>query len=62
MLPFRRAFAIAFLDAGGYAEDLQQITGWNSLQMAQRYTKATASARARRAHKRLSLADRLGGR
>jgi integrase len=59
---FRRAFAIAFLDAGGYAEDLQQIAGWNSLQMVQRYTKATASARARRAHKRLSPADRLGGR
>ncbi len=57
---FRRSFAIAFLDAGGYAEDLQQIAGWNSLQMVQRYTKATASARARRAHKKLSPADRLG--
>ncbi|MEX2227577.1 MAG: tyrosine-type recombinase/integrase [Dehalococcoidia bacterium] len=59
---FRRSFAIAFLDAGGYAEDLQQIAGWNSLQMVQRYTKATASARARRAHKKLSPADRLVGR
>lgn len=59
---FRRSFAIAFLDAGGYAEDLQQIAGWNSLQMVQRYTKATASARARRAHRKLSPADRLGGR
>ena len=59
---FRRTFAIAFLDAGGYAEDLQQIAGWNSLQMVQRYTKATASARARRAHRKLSPADRLGGR
>jgi site-specific recombinase XerD len=58
---FRRSFAIAFLDAGGYAEDLQQIAGWNSLQMVQRYTKATAGARARRAHRRLSPADRLGG-
>jgi hypothetical protein len=26
---FRRSFAIAFLDAGGYAENLQQIAGWN---------------------------------
>jgi len=59
---FRRAFAIAFLDAGGYAEDLQQIAGWNSLQMVQRYTKATASNRARRAHRKLSPADRLGVR
>lgn len=59
---FRRSFAIAFLDAGGYAEDLQQIAGWNSLQMVQRYTKATASARARHAHKKLSPADRLGGK
>lgn len=59
---FRRTFAIAFLDAGGYAEDLQQIAGWNSLQMVQRYTKATANARARRAHRRLSPGDRLRGR
>jgi integrase len=59
---FRRSFAIQYLEAGGTAEDLQQICGWKSLQMVQRYTKATASARARRAHKKLSPADRLGGR
>ena len=59
---FRRSFAIAYLDGGGYAEDLQQLAGWNSLQMVQRYTKATAGVRARRAHKKLSPADRLGGR
>lgn len=59
---FRRTFAISFLEAGGSADDLQQIAGWESLQMVQLYTKATANARARRAHRRLSPADRLGGR
>lgn len=56
---FRRTFAIAYLEAGGSAEDLQAIAGWQSLQMVQPYTKATAGARARRAHRKLSPADRL---
>jgi len=56
---FRRTFAIAYLEAGGSAEDLQEIAGWQSLQMVQLYTKATAGARARRAHRKLSPADRL---
>jgi site-specific recombinase XerD len=56
---FRRTFAIAYLEAGGSAEDLQEIAGWQSTQMVQLYTKATTAARARRAHRKLSPADRL---
>ncbi|MGH8262637.1 MAG: tyrosine-type recombinase/integrase, partial [Steroidobacteraceae bacterium] len=59
---FRRTFAIAYLEAGGSAQDLQEIAGWQSIQMVQLYTRATANARALQAHRRLSPADRLAGR
>lgn len=56
---FRRTSAIAFLEAGGYPDDLQTLMGWESSQMLRHYTKATATERAVQAHKRLSPSDRL---
>ena len=56
---FRRTSAIAFLEAGGYPDDLQTLMGWESSQMLRHYTKATASSRAIEAHKRVSPSDRL---
>ena len=56
---FRRTSAIAFLEAGGYPDDLQTLMGWESGQMLRHYTKATASSRAVEAHKRVSPSDRL---
>jgi len=56
---FRRTSAIAFLEAGGYPDDLQTLMGWSSSQMLRHYTKATATERAVLAHKRLSPSDRL---
>ena len=32
------------LEAGGYPDDLQTLTGWESEQMLRRYTKATTVA------------------
>ncbi len=56
---FRRTAAMAFLDAGGYADGLQALMGWESAQMLRHYTKATAAERAVPAHKRVSPSDRL---
>ncbi|MGH7484984.1 MAG: tyrosine-type recombinase/integrase [Steroidobacteraceae bacterium] len=43
---FRRTFAIAYLEPGDSAQDRQEIAGWQSIQMVQLYTRATANARA----------------
>jgi len=56
---FRRTSALAFLEAGGYPDDLMTLMGWSSSQMLRHYTKATATERAVLAHKRLSPSDRL---
>jgi site-specific recombinase XerD len=56
---FRRGFAIAFLDAGGDPEDLRTLAGWESPQMLRRYTKATETSRALKAHRRFSPVDQL---
>lgn len=57
---FRRGFAIAFLENGGDPEDLRTLAGWESAQMLRRYTKATETQRARRAHRKFSPVDHLG--
>jgi len=57
---FRRGFAIAFLENGGDPEDLRTLAGWESSQMLRRYTKATETQRARRAHRKFSPVDHLG--
>ena len=56
---FRRGFAITFLDAGGDPEDLRTLAGWESPQMVRRYTKATETSRALKAHRRFSPVDQL---
>ena len=59
MHAFRRGFAITFLDAGGDPKDLRTLAGWDSPQMLRRYTKATETTRALKAHRRFSPVDRL---
>jgi len=56
---FRRGFAISFLDAGGDPEDLRTLAGWESPQMLRRYTKATETSRALKAHRRFSPVEQL---
>jgi site-specific recombinase XerD len=51
---FRRGFAITFLDNGGDPEDLRTLAGWESPQMLRRYTRATETQRAHKAHRRFS--------
>ena len=56
---FRRGFAIAFLEAGGGPEDLRTLAGWESPQMLRRYTRATETERALKAHRTFSPGDQL---
>jgi site-specific recombinase XerD len=58
---FRRAFAMAFLEAGGHESDLKELAGWSSYSMLSRYTQATAGERAVKAAKKFSPGDRLKG-
>ncbi len=56
---FRHTAAHRWLHDGGSEGDLQRIMGWKSPQMLQRYGASAADERARDAHKRLGLGDRL---
>ncbi len=56
---FRHTFAHRWLHEGGSEGDLQRIAGWKSPQMLQRYGASAADERARDAHKRMGLGDRL---
>ena len=50
---------MAFLEAGGYPDDLQSLMCCESGQLLRHYAKATAAERAVQADKRVSLSDRL---
>ena len=55
----RHTFAHSWLAAGGNEGDLRQLAGWKSRQMVTRYASSAAAGRARDAHARLGLGDRL---
>lgn len=56
---FRHTFAHNFKAAGGSEEDLMLLMGWETTEMARRYGKSAAAARAQEAYRRLSLGDRF---
>lgn len=56
---FRHTAAHRWLSEGGNEGDLMQIAGWRSRSMLTRYAASAAAQRAREAHKRMGLGDRL---
>jgi site-specific recombinase XerD len=56
---WRHTAAHQWLLAGGQEVDLMRLMGWSSREMVARYGASAADERARQAHQRLSLGDRI---
>ena len=56
---FRHSFAHRWLSAGGQEQDAAAIAGWSSTTTLARYGVSAASERARQAHKRMALGEKL---